>query len=148
MRADILPGKVIMGLECCTNHDMSMCLDKCPYHTDGCSGGVKMMRDALSLLKAVAPRVLMLEELQTAEECMEPVFVEMLDEKGKPGDTPDLFSWRFVRHITPATDGKIYMLMNYGFNSALWTETYNVTWRCWDTRPTDEQRKAEKWNEQ
>ena len=44
--------KVIKGLECCTNSDMSMCLDKCPYHTDGCSGGVKMMCDALSLLKA------------------------------------------------------------------------------------------------
>ena len=50
--------KVIKGLECCMNSDMSMCLDKCPYHTDGCSGGVKMMRDALSLLKAQEPKKL------------------------------------------------------------------------------------------
>ena len=105
----------------------------------------ELIDDIVSLLKAQEPRVMSMEELQTAEECMEPVFVEMLDGKGKPGDTPDLFSWRFVRHITPATDGKIYMLMNYGFNSALWAETYNATWRCWTSRPTDEQRKAVKW---
>ena len=46
--------KVIKGLECCTNSDMNMCLYNCPYHkdhTDGCSGGIKMMRDALALLK-------------------------------------------------------------------------------------------------
>ena len=38
-------------MECCTNTDMSMCLYECPYHKDGCSGGIKMMRDALILLK-------------------------------------------------------------------------------------------------
>lgn len=48
--------KVIRGLECCANPDMSMCLDECPYHTDGCSGGVKMIRDALTLLKVQEPQ--------------------------------------------------------------------------------------------
>lgn len=47
--------KVIRGLECCTNTDMSMCLDECPYHKDGCSGGIKMMQDALALLKEQEP---------------------------------------------------------------------------------------------
>ena len=47
-----LREKVIKGMECCTNPDMSMCLYNCPYHTDGCSGGIKMMRDALAMLKA------------------------------------------------------------------------------------------------
>ncbi len=78
---------------------------------------------------------------------MEPVFVEMLDENGKPQDTPDLFSWRFVRHITPLTDGKIYVLDNMGFSSALYEETYGITWRCWTSRPTDEQRAVTPWSE-
>ena len=72
-------------------------------------------------------RLMTLEELRTAENCMEPVFVEMLDENGKPQDTPDLFSWRFVRHITPLTDGKIYVLNNMGFSSALYEETYGIS---------------------
>lgn len=90
-------------------------------------------------------RVMTLEDVDTAEACMEPVFVEMLDENGKPGETPDIFSWRFVKHIMPLTDGKIYVLNNVGFSSALYEETYNITWRCWTQRPTDEQREAVKW---
>ena len=81
-----------------------------------------------------------LDEVRTAENCMEPVFVEMMDGYGKAGDTPDIFSWRFVKHITPLTDGIIYVLENVGFSSALYSETYNITWRCWTDRPTSEQR--------
>lgn len=92
-------------------------------------------------------RMMSLEDVRTAENCMEPVFIEMLDENGKPQDTPDLFSWRFVRHITPLTDGKIYVLNNMGFSSALYEETYGISWRCWTARPTDEQRKTVKWDE-
>ena len=109
-----------------------------------------VLHDEISLLddlpKVQEPRVLTLEEVETAEFCMEPVFVEMLDENGKPQETPDLFSWRFVRHITPLTDGKIYVLNNIGFSSALYEETYSTTWRCWTSRPTDAQREAVKWD--
>ncbi len=97
-------------------------------------------------LKKEQARLMTLDEVKTAEDCMEPVFLEMLDENGLSGETPDIFSWRFVKHITPATGGNIYMLMNYCFNSALWTETYGITWRCWTSRPTYEQRKAVKWD--
>ena len=90
-------------------------------------------------------RVMTLEDVDTAEACMEPAFVEMLDENGKPGETPDIFSWRFVKHIIPLTDGKIYVLNNVGFSSALYEETYGVTWRCWTQRPTNEQRRATPW---
>ena len=90
-------------------------------------------------------RVMTLEDVDTAEACMEPVFVEMLDENGKPGETPDIFSWRFVKHIMPLTDGKIYVLSNVGFSSALYEETYNITWRCWTQRPTFKQREATPW---
>lgn len=93
---------------------------------------------------AQTARVMTLGDVDTAEACMEPVFVEMLDENGKPGETPDIFSWRFVKHIMPLTDGKIYVLNNVGFSSALYEETYNITWRCWTQRPTEAERKAVK----
>lgn len=109
-----------------------------------------MLREALDMamdvLKAQEPRAMTLEDVDTADACMEPVFVEMLDENGKPGETPDIFSWRFVKHIIPLTDGKIYVLNNFGFSSALYKETYNITWRCWTSRPTVEQREAVKWD--
>ena len=104
--------------------------------------------DACDDLEAArTARVMTLKDVDTAEDCMEPVFVEMLDENGKPGETPDIFSWRFVKHIMPLTDGKIYVLNNVGFSSALYEETYNITWRCWTQRPTYEQRKAVAWDE-
>ena len=90
-------------------------------------------------------RVMTLEDVDTAEACMEPAFVEMLDENGKPGETPDIFFFLFVKHIIPLTDGKIYVLNNVGFSSALYEETYGVTWRCWTQRPTNEQRRATPW---
>ena len=27
------------------------------------------------------------------------------------------------------------------------TDSYNVTWRCWNTKPTEEQREAVKWDD-
>lgn len=121
-----------------------------------CRRYVHLMEDALALIRqqqeriaeleaAQTARVMTLEDVDTADACMEPVFVEMLDENGKPGETPDIFSWRFVKHIIPLTDGKIYVLSNVGFSSALYEETYNITWRCWTQRPTDEQRRMTPW---
>ena len=141
--------KAIKGLECCT-HGVAQC-PICPYDPRNNALPVDCMtdlaKDALELLKALEPRVLTLEEVEMAEFCMEPVFVEMLDENGKPQETPDLFSWRFVRHIIPLTGGKIYVLNNIRFSSALYEETYGTTWRCWISRPTDAQREAVKWDE-
>lgn len=142
---------VIYSIERCICHVPDACRD-CAYNSghpyNEC---VEMLlRDALELLKVQElqePRLITLDEVGTAENCMEPVFVEMLDENGKPQDTPDLFSWRFVKHITTFSDGKIYVFENMGFSSALWEETYGITWRCWTARPTYAQREAVKWIE-
>ena len=158
--------KAYKGLNCHVNgHPHTRCY-KCPYWGTGPHGSSKcnvLANDALSLIRQQAEkihelqtkvcelqtvqtaRVMTLENVDTAEACMEPVFVEMLDENGKPGETPDIFSWRFVKHIMPLTDGKIYVLNNVGFSSALYEETYNITWRCWTQRPTFKQREATPW---
>ena len=100
----------------------------------------KICSDSLALLE---PRVLTLDEVKTAEGCMEPVFLEMCAES----ESPDVFSWRTVRHIVPLTDKDIYVFDNAGFSSALYSEHYGMTWRCWNKKPTYEQRKAVKWND-
>ena len=149
--------KVIRGLEFCEK-DVQLCYGEtvCEYYSLSPRCWTTLAHDALALIRqqqerikeleaGQTARVMTLEEVETAEDCMEPVFVEMQDENGKPGETPDVFSWRFVKHIKPLTDGKIYVLNNVGFSSALYVETYNITWRCWTQRPTDEQREAVKW---
>ena len=158
--------KTEKGLACCERR--GYCEGHCPYYEPE-KGALEctseLAHDAHTMIRQQAEeihdlktkihelqtvqtaRVMTLEDVDTAEACMEPVFVEMLDENGKPGETPDIFSWRFVKHIMPLTDGKIYVLNNVGFSSALYEETYNITWRCWTSWPTDEQRKAVKWDE-
>lgn len=135
--------KVIQWLEACSVG----CEEGCPYEYDGLVSKVEckadLMRDALELLKAQEPRVLTLYEVRTAEDCMEPVFLEMNAER----ETPDVFSWRTVKHIVPLNDEDIYVLDNVGFSSALYSEYYGITWRCWNKRPTYEQQKAVKWDE-
>lgn len=103
----------------------------------------KAIAEAVEALKAQETRVLTLEEVRTAEDCMEPVFLEMNAER----ETPDVFSWRTVKHITPLFDKDIYVLDNVGFSSALYSEWYGMSWRCWNKRPTYEQQKAVKWDD-
>ena len=133
--------KVIKGLECCTNSDMSMCLDKCPYHTDGCSGGIKMMRDALALLKGQEARIMAADELKeylmindsgllSRDQWRElsqraPLYMEFLD--------PDKVNWWTVERLRP-----------WAMESMFW-EKYKIDRRCWTSRPTEEQREAVKW---
>ena len=53
--------KVIKGLECCRDLDMTdmRCPDACPYHDDsnefGCCHYTPLMNDAIALLKAQEP---------------------------------------------------------------------------------------------
>lgn len=145
--------KVEKGLE--SHSAIGKCDEECPYYAPGiCSE--PLCRDALALIRqqqerikeletAQTVRVMTLEEVRNAENCKEPVFVEILHHHGKADITPDVFSWRFVKHITPLTDGDIYVLQNADINSALFEETYNITWRCWTHRPTDEQREVTPW---
>lgn len=149
--------KVVKALRCHSDvfNEEPDC-EHCEYDNANC--GLEVPSDALALIRqqqeriaeleaAQTARVLTLEEVRNAENCMEPVFVEMLHHHGKADITPDVFSWRFVKHITPLTDGNIYVLQNADINSALFEETYNITWRCWTQRPTEAERKAVKWDD-
>lgn len=79
-------------------------------------------RAALELMKEQEPRVLTLDEVDAAEvvwfEARNHIFIEPMLTRGK-------------RIADEAED---------------WFQ-YGRDWRCWSSRPTDEQRKAVKWSE-
>lgn len=134
--------KVIKGLECCVAQPLPKC-EACPYEADTEEGTCflmdKMHEDALALLKAQEPRVMTIEEI---EQWNQPdVWMEMKD--GKPDICGD--------YLMPMTR------MHYEFwcaiivdgskhPPALNGDYYGKTWRCWTSRPTDEQREAVKWD--
>ena len=128
--------KVIYSIERCTCHVPDACRD-CAYDAghpyNEC---VEMMlKDALSLLKAQEPRVMAWEEL-SALSFDTPVFIE--ENSGECG-------WNVFCYIDEEND-----VCFCGFKASADyydLEEYGESWRCWTSRPTDEQRKAVKWDE-
>lgn len=140
-----LREKVIRGLECCILHDPD---DKprceiCPY--DGaCLNRLK--HDVLQLLKEQEPRVLTLEEVIQHyslplvfpdDFCMQEDYYEDIQplyfEFPHDNEDPWIVHWRGHAQVGQYLDE--------------WGNTYNMEWRCWTAKPTDEQKKAVKWDE-
>lgn len=139
--------KVIKGLECCADRDCKG--QECPYHHNfpedwnrfDCS--TELARDVLELLKPKLMTILDLKAatliswqakhgsmwLETRFGCMAPCLSD-LEHKGE---------FRvFSLFLHPADGGNI----------TWWDSSfYNKTWRCWDKRPSLEQREAEKWDD-
>jgi len=119
--------KVIDGLELC----LEGLSDICPYKDSDAPGGCKdeLMHDALLLLKAQEPRVMKVGDVRSwvnsDRTAREPVIIEMRN---------GVCAWIVddeVRELKGAED--------------LTSELYGKTWRCWTSRPTDEQREATPW---
>ena len=132
--------KVIKGLECCMAE--KMCCNKCPYKGQCDDGGYyysRAIEEALELLKAQEPRVMTLEEVKRLAPD-DDVWIEY----------HELDGWTIsavtVREIYD--NGILCRLQNprfsfgrYNYYGGDW-----LAWRCWTSRPTNEQRKAVKWN--
>lgn len=131
--------KVIKGLECCINNERSTpdCM-RCSYaEINGiCIGLHKLHGDALALLKAQEPRVMTLEEVKLLDS--DYYYLELMRSPGKE-----------LREIVGA-----YGLTCVTWPSITWARQtmgdsgYGMTWRCWTSRPTNEQREAIPWNVQ
>lgn len=129
--------KVIRGLECCILRDPddhARC-SQCPYESN-CVNRLKM--DALALLKAQEPRVMTMEEVKkhnNKDNCVWfelhdiviiPVFVRQ-DRQETIIENPCILSDQTIPHL-------------------YWKNIdYCKKWRCWTSRPTEEQRKAVEW---
>ncbi len=92
--------------------------------------------DVLALLREQEPRVLTLEEVRDEAEYM---FLEK-----RSATWSDLFGCA----IRGDWDGygMDLLLGEDDYIRGMW-ENYGKTWRCWTARPTDEQRKAVKWDD-
>ena len=132
--------KVIKGLECCFGEIAICAQNECPYyegHNDyECER--KLMMDALELLKAQEPRVMALEEL---EDWDSPIYFEEIDMNEY---------YALIETVELAAGNKgTFVFMNVmpgEHHRRAWDGAYyNIFWRCWTSRPTDEQMEAVKW---
>lgn len=93
---------------------------------------LQKVRDALALLKAQEPRVMTPDEACNSD-CV-------------------WYDWR-TRGVRPAKITRspykngVYRVQRIGdIDEWVHADEYNEYWRCWTSRPTDEQRKAVKWD--
>lgn len=96
--------------------------------------------DALALLKAQEPRVMTLEEVVSAAGT--PAWFEGRSKRAYTG-------WVLVYDVQEGMGitGTRVGVTKPG-HITIWpaTELYGAKWRCWTSRPTDEQREAIPWN--
>ena len=133
--------RIIKGLECCVlrDPDDKQRCSECPYEGN-CVNRLK--QDALALLKEQEPRVMTLEEV-LAMKFDDVVYVEVVP-------THTVLS-AIVLDVIPKLPEIGIGVVQFrqaptwnGINNAD-LSYYSKTWRCWTSRPTDEQRKAVKW---
>lgn len=97
-----------------------------------------IMDDALALLKAREPRVLTLEEVIERKDS-DAVWVEHMD--GKMIVQPAVLLPSFLD-----TDKDcIHFASSWRTGGSYSRRSYGTKWRCWTSRPTDEQREATPW---
>ena len=134
--------KVIDGLEHCAEGGCK----GCPYAFDCliAIGASELANDALELLKEQEPRVLTLEEV-IDHYSLPPVFVDDLGAQEDylqdiiplyfdfPSDDSWAVHWRGYQSVRRYLDD--------------WKASYGKKWVCWSAKPTDEQRKAMKWDD-
>lgn len=102
---------------------------------EGFIGTLKSLIDEQPTIQPDAPRVMTLEEVNALDwdYCY-------LEQERLPGMEYRVMLGKYIMTCVTwpsITASKI----TYG------AENYGKTWRCWTTRPTDEQRKAAKWDD-
>lgn len=128
--------KVIKGLERCTT---AIGCSECPYAVGGkATNACNLLidRDALALLKAQEPRVVRISELTSGEPML--VWLEDIDKTETVAG--------MIFDYVPGRLG--FKLTDIGSMDRIYPriEEYLTRWRCWTSRPTDEQREAVPWN--
>ena len=129
--------KVRRGLVECVKGNISGCI-KCPYYAyqqDHMDCMDWILQDALDLLE---PRVLTVDELTLAADESVICYVEFFDKLAVNVTAPHLIG-----------TGK---WVNFPYLGTVMSRTsrvdaYNREWRCWNHKPTDEQRKAVAWDD-
>lgn len=107
-------------------------------------GGIVNAIDmAIEAVKSRESRLMTLEELETLQED-DVIWVEI-----KPVKNITCISTEIIRFITKMVQGPSSWLELHTTDSAglfMTRKTTEPNWRCWTSRPTDEQREKEPWN--
>lgn len=129
--------RVINGLEIC-EQDEKLCFTEteCPYQSKFPRCCITLIHDALELLKAQEPRVMDADEIVLSADPSKWLWVE------RKGDyCAEAFKAGKTISGLIAFDSE----MPGAFLYCERPDEYGKTWRCWTSRPTDEQREATPW---
>lgn len=132
--------KMIAVLECCISDESCV---KCPYKTryEYCIAEVKrIMADALELLKEQEPRVMTLDELRQLEHTDHIIWIEANGDPESFNGYAEVTTNLMTKDIEFFAPGNEVEFIPDNKN-------YGKTWRCWSSRPTNEQREAAPWTE-
>ena len=105
-------------------------------------------------LAATEPRVMTLEEVHSAGEHNADVFddyyavIVWVEEKNQ-NPYPARIRYSFYPEYGDDEDDDRVACASFGSDCDEWAQSkfYGVTWRCWTSRPTDEEREAVKWDD-
>ena len=131
--------KVIKGLECCmSGQPEGLGCDRvpCPYNEfEDCEG--MLHHDALALLKKREPRVMTLGEIM---ECGDAEIMYLETGVYEKDIKPAIFQPENTQ------EGYFCFVSGWKFSGFYHVDNYKINWRCWTSRPTDEQREATPWD--
>lgn len=116
--------------------------DECYLNSIGIKQLQTLINDATELLRVQMPRVMCAAEVA---DCPEGTVLWVEERQGV---TWNLFPLEIETSSSHPDTGTDYLFfITYHDIRKFECSEYNQTWRCWTSRPTDEQRKAVKWND-
>lgn len=128
--------KVIKALECCAYKQN--CIE-CPYYKGNSTCMDDKDKDALELLKEQEAKILTVNQLEDALDTVvwleTPVSENLADGYSLIMAYSHKYGYMFFD--SPFGDNPSQDRLEYS--------EYGKSWRCWNKRPTDEQRQAVKW---
>lgn len=150
--------EVIKGLERCiekldsvTNHTHGFNCTVCPYY-EKCESthylvGLPLMRDVFALLKEQEPKVMSREEVVG---CVvlgrdKTLWFEFRDSIKEINAKDIVYNDFICDEDCPRFNDPNFEWVDESKRDGVIIAEYNDTFRCWTSRPTDEQREAVKW---
>jgi len=124
--------EIVKGIKGCVGAYYGFRCGECPYGPYSSDCVKRLHRDVERLIEAQTPRVMTLDELSEKTD----VFFESL----------------VYKTIDPALsngsydDGTVGLMTLEDELFYMDEADYGINWRCWTSRPTDEQRQAVKWH--
>lgn len=136
--------KVKRALQACYSADIEWCQARekglCDYKVSYCR--MALFKDAAELLEAQEPRVMTLHEIDdviniASEEYKRIFWAEVRSKTRK--------SFGVFQLDIASEDYYEALLLGCSWPACYKRSTYGIRWRCWTSRPTDEQREATPW---